>query len=349
MKNSSLLLSVLLLALLFTSAQAIAQDSVRSLINASSITSWVGEDGFHATVIQDIYDRYAKYNGSYPNGLTAGVVYTEGINWGGMVYDGGPQLIRVNGNNYQSGCKALSRPFRVRTDYSTADLTNDAAGYYMKDPRDVTPSDLAILRGQYQNDWDEWPADKGAPYYDADKDGTYNPDVDIPGVPGALQTLWINYSDDGTYPLYSADPIGLNITETYWVYGRDGRISNIIYKKVDIIYRGTPGAPPDSHIDSMYICQFTDADIGNNTDDFTGTDTTLNLGYIYNAHDSDLVYTRYNLVPPAVGNTFIQGVSYHTGSSSDSAIFNFKWEKGRKYFNQEALNQFHPSQNRRML
>ena len=99
MKKSILTLFVLLL-IIAISSQAIAQDPVRSLINASSITSWVGEDGFHPTVIQDIYDRYAKYNGSYPNGLTAGVVYTEGINWGGMVYDGGPQLIRVNGNNY---------------------------------------------------------------------------------------------------------------------------------------------------------------------------------------------------------------------------------------------------------
>ena len=87
----------------------------------------------------------------------------------------------------------------------------------------------------------------------------------------------------------------------------------------------------------MYICQWTDTNIGNYTDDFIGTDTTLNLGYTYNSSDNDLEYDKYNLVPPAAGNTIIQGVSRYTGNISDSAIFNFKWEKGRKYFNPKPL------------
>lgn len=87
----------------------------------------------------------------------------------------------------------------------------------------------------------------------------------------------------------------------------------------------------------MYICQWTETDLGNATDDFTGSDTTLNLGYTYNSQDPDPDYIQFGLAPPAVGNTIIQGVSKFTGNYSDSAIFNFKWVKGRKYFNPKPL------------
>ena len=43
---------------------------------------------------------------------------------------------------------------------------------------------------QYENDWTYWPADKGAPYQDVNSDGIYDPEIDVPGYPGADQTLW---------------------------------------------------------------------------------------------------------------------------------------------------------------
>ena len=54
----------------------------------------------------------------------------------------------------------------------------------------------------------------------------------------------------------------------------------MIYKKVDIIYKGTTASISDSRIDSMYICQWSDTDLGKSSDDFIGCDTTLNLGFI---------------------------------------------------------------------
>ncbi len=331
MKNRLHFLTVILFTFLFITSAGYAQNPVQSVIDVSSITSWVEDNGFHPPEINK------EYNGSYPNAFPVGVVYTEGINWGGLVHDADSQLVRVNGNSYLSGCSPISRLYRVRSDYYKADLTRDAENFFIEPRKDVTTEDLAILKSQYEKDWDEWPADKGAPYYDADKDGSYNPDIDIPGVPGALQTIWINYNDDSSRSLYGSDPIGVEVQETWWAYGLDGRIGNIIYKKVDIIYTGTSVTPPGSRIDSMYICQFTDTDLGNPVDDFIGTDTLLNLGYTYNSSDQDLQYGKYGIIPPAVGNTFIQGVSKYTGDSSDSAVFNFKWVKGRKYFNPKPL------------
>ncbi len=308
-----------------------AQNPKQSIINVSNITSWVGDDGYHDWVVND------NWNGAYPNGLSVGVIFAEGICWGGLVFDGQDQKVRVNGNTYSTGCSPITRLYRVRTDYYKADLTNDAENFFMKDRKDITTEDLETIKNQYEKDWNEWPADRGAPYYDTDKDGKYNPDVDVPGVPGALQTIWINYKDDISNLLYGSDPIGLEIQETYWAYSSLNPIGNVIYKKVDIIYSGTSTTPPGSRIDSMYICQWSDTDVGNYTDDFIGCDTTLNLGYSYNSNDQDLEYIKFGLAPPAVGYSIIQGVSKFTGNNSDSAIFNFKWVKGYRYFNPKPL------------
>ena len=50
-----------------------AQDPTQSLINGGNITSWVSNDGFHDWVVN------GDFNGSYPNGLPVGVIFSEGI------------------------------------------------------------------------------------------------------------------------------------------------------------------------------------------------------------------------------------------------------------------------------
>ena len=319
------------LANLLISTPIYSQDPTQSLINVSKITSWVDNRGIHDWIVAQ------GWNGAYPSDLPVGVIFSEGMCWGGLVYDGQDQKVRVNGNTYGTGCSPITRLFRVRTDYYKTDLTNDAASFFDKDKKDVTEEDISIVKNQYEKDWNEWPADIGAPYYDIDKDGEYNPDVDVPGVPGALQTLWIDYNDDLSESHYGSIPIGLEIQETYWAYTSFNPLGNVIYKKMNIIYQGTSLSLPNSRIDSMYICQWSDTDLGKSSDDFIGCDTTLNLGFTYNSNDPDADYIQFDLAPPAVGYTIIQGVSRYTGNNSDSAIFNFKLRKGYKYFNSKPL------------
>ena len=90
----------------------------------------------------------------------------------------------------------------------------------------------------------------------------------------------------------------------------------------------------------MYIVQWSDPDVGNSTDDFAGSDTTLNLGYSYNASPVDATYEGIGSPPPAVGYDFLQGVSQFTGNPADSAIFNLKWRKGYKYVNPKPMSSF---------
>jgi hypothetical protein len=324
-----------------TTMQKITANPGQSLIDINQITCWTRDDGYHDWVVGGSWD------GAYPNGVVAGAIFSEGVLWGGFVQDGTTPALRVNGNTYGTGCSPLIRLYRVRPDYATGDLTQDAADFNSIASTAVTDADKQALKDQYAKDWDEWPAfdgspdgNQGAPYEDVNGDGKYDPAVDIPGIPGASQTLFIKYDDALSNSLYGSPPVGLEVYETYWAYAAAGGLGNVIFHKVDIVYTGTPGVPSDSHIDNMYIVQWADPDVGNSTDDFAGCDTTLNLGYAYSSGYTDAVYQLLNLAPPAVGYDFLQGVSQYTGNPNDSAIFNLKWRHGYAYVNPKPMSSY---------
>ena len=319
-------------------AQMTVYNPSTSLIDINNITSWIYADGFH-----DGFMISSSWNGMFPKGSNIGAIFSEGIVWGGKVNDGQLPLVRVNGNTYTTGCQPVFnqyRVFRVRPDYQTGSLADDAANFYSLALDQVSQSNIDALRDQYETDWNEWPADRGAPYEDINDDGQYEPGTDIPGIPGAAQTLFIQYTDALSETTYGSQPIGLNISETYWAYAYTGALGNVIYKKVDIIYKGTEKSTANSRIDSMYIVQWADPDIGKSSDDFAGCDTTLNLGYVYNAKVQDSIYQAAGYGPPAVGYDFLQGVSQYTGNPNDSAIVNVEWRKGYKYVNPKPMSSF---------
>ena len=102
---------------------------------------------------------------------------------------------RVGGSTYSQGLlpgavvngvrESVDEPhvriYRVRDNWKTGSMIseiNDGEG------------SEAEIRAQYEKDWNEWPAEFGAPYEDVDADGSYDPNIDIPGFPGANQTVW---------------------------------------------------------------------------------------------------------------------------------------------------------------
>lgn len=68
-----------------------------------------------------------------------------------------------------------------------------------------------------------------------------------------------------------------------------------------------------------------------------GCDTSFNMGYSYNSNDQDIIYSKYLPAPPALGYLFLNGSSFNTGNNFDSAIVNFKWRKGYKFFHPKPL------------
>ena len=73
----------------------------------------------------------------------------------------------------------------------------------------------------------------------------------------------------------------------------------------------------------MYISLWADPDLGGAGDDLVGSDTTLSLGYCYNATNND---NTYGSLPPAVGYDFFQGPLIFTGDNADTAkMWGQKW------------------------
>lgn len=310
----------------------------QSVININNMAHWITKSTG--------YTISGSVNGcqvDYPIG-TGGLIFADGIVWGGMVHDGGVQELRVGGTTYADGVKAgrvvydgagnvigSTEPadhhvWRVRKDYKTADLTADASNYFQVIPPAVADAgQIQEVYVQYEYDWNNWPATWGAPFNDVDGDGLYDPTVDIPGYPGADQTIWVIANDipqivdengnalrilNTSQTLYGADPIGMELQLTLWAYkyGGGDPFGNIVFKSAKMKYVGLPGGPADATIDRMYISQWSDPDLGNSTDDYVGCDIDLSLGFAYNGTKKDNIYQGiYNLPVPAGGYDFLQG------------------------------------------
>ena len=126
----------------------------------------------------------------------------------------------------------------------------------------------------------------------------------------ADQVIWFVANDlsAGAVTGFLGSPsIGLEHQVTMWAYDSEGRLGNIIFRRNRLIYKGTDSTSVDATIDSMYISQWSDPDLGDFGDDFVGVDTLINTGYVYNSSDIDKGFLKYALPPPSVGYTLIQG------------------------------------------
>ncbi|MCH8928746.1 MAG: hypothetical protein IIB39_08535 [Candidatus Marinimicrobia bacterium] len=244
-----------------------------------------------------------------------------------MVNDGQLPRLRVGGSTYRSGMvegailgeqtgiaedPAASdvRIWRVRKDWVTADLLQDAAEFFNLDASSVSDAQIAEVRAQYGTDWDEWPAAKGAPFYDNNNDGLYDPSIDRPGLAAADQVIWFVTNDLDTSIVrgfVGSPPIGLENQVTIWAYDRDGTLGDIIFRRNRLIYKGNELTPENATIDSMFISQWCDVELGDSGDDWAGYDSLTNTAYFYNNSDIDNKFIEFGLAPPSVGYTLVQG------------------------------------------
>ncbi|MBI1803719.1 MAG: hypothetical protein HY033_03285 [Ignavibacteriae bacterium] len=298
-----------------------------SLMNINNITMWASDNGM---LERQPSDQTAGVG--FPRG-TASVIYAGGLVWGGLVKDGQQPLLRVGGQTYNIGTVpgAIIRPgigenpendgvriYRIRRDWATADLRQDAAEFFGIPTPEVTQDEIQTLREQYRKDWVEWPWQKGAPFYDRDGvpgyqaglDGLYDPSRDEPGLGGADQVIWFVANDldvAATRRLYGSPPIGLELQVTCWAYSHPKELANVIFQRYRLIYKGTAQTPSTAVIDSMYLGKWADTDIGDYADDYVGYSVERSLGYAYNADNSDSKYADFSLVPPVAGYDLFQG------------------------------------------
>lgn len=314
--------------------------TTRTLVNIGQIAMWIQADGKAG-----IFPFGNAAGTFYPRGSTPATafIYQDGLIWGGYVRDGSLPEIRVGGQEHASGTDPgailskgvaenpndranVNRIWRIRRDFATVPdeaLRQDAAEFFnASSAASVTSTQIQEVREIYRADWLDWPTYKGAPFYDADGDGQYQPqlnadgsprlfpEADEPGYADADQVVWfvVNDLNPATAAgLYGSPPIGIETQCTCWAYRRTDAMGYIIFREFRLIYKGRSDTPLNAIIDSMYVSQWSDPDVGQSGDDFAGCDTTLSLGYAYNSTSQDPTYQQAGYPPPAGGYDFFAG------------------------------------------
>ena len=329
-----------------TSSKTTPIDGFSTLANIGNISYWVSADG------ESGRNPYFGEAGVFYPRSTAEVIFATGVVWGARVLDANPD-IRVGGQTYVTGtlqgwietpgtyfgndstnARAISpsssqaRIYRVRPDYqglTTSDpgIILDAAEHLGIDTSQVTTGDAQAILDQYAMDWNNWPADLGAPYVDTNNNGTYDPSTDTPGIPGAHQTIWFACNDLNparTRSLYGSIPIGLEQQVTLWSFNQTNAFGQTVFRRDRLINKSGYA------LDSMFVCNWSDPDVGNYTDDVVGVNVQDGFSFGYNGFATDSRYDQYGLPPAAIGFALLQGPI--VPSPGDSACFDFHWRQG---------------------
>ena len=273
-----------------------------TFLDINELLCMVYNDGNFA---YDNANYLGKTDGLYfPRGTNKTIIYAGGI-WFGAKVDGEVRTVvaeygsELGPGNMVDGEAAPDRPdFKVYK---------------------INRGDNADNNPDYLN----WPADMGAP-------------VDDNGDPALLgdQMCWSVYND-ADYSKHnnsagSSQPLGIEIQQSTFAYGRTGALGKVIFMKFLIINKG------GNTLEDTYVSLWADPDLGGSSDDLVGCDTVLSLGFCYNDATVD---NTYGTAAPAVGYDFFQGPIVQ-GEAGDSAKFLGEWVYGMKNLPMTSFNKY---------
>ncbi len=290
------------------------------------------------------YDQSTGNSGLvYPKGTNKTAVFAGGL-WFGATVDGEvraevgeysweytPGLILADGE--------FTDPARVWEDsedgalvvYKVVRWTGNAEDSAHVE-RSVDPNDGTATDAIVHHSWSEYmagAAPRGAPWktYRLPDPASPGDSVDVPGpdVTGD-QMLWSVYNDadpdQHVNEAGNSSPLGLQIRQTTFAFDRTGALGNTIFLRFEIIHPNLATATDDVYrttLEDMYVSLWADVDLGGSADDLTGCDTTLSVGYTYNATNSDQIYGK---APPVVGYDFFLGPRTAGGDTLGMTSFN---------------------------
>ena len=287
----------------------VATNDNSNYIDINQCFMWVGNNGMGSH--SPITDGQGFF---WPGGreATLGAIFADGLIWGAKI----GREIRVNGATYRYGLQAG----KILSD-GTADDPSNSRYRIFKIRKGWESLPPGPERDALEKDYNEWPMEDGAPYVDIDGNGQFTPGVDKPQFVGDM-VLWCVSNDmdasRSTFT-YGTLPMGLEQQMTVFAFNRTGDLGDMVFKKYVIINKGS------LTLKDMYFGYWTDTDMGDANDDYTGCDTVLSLGYTYNGDNNDAGY--YGSTPPAVGYDFFQGPII-PATLNDSAKFLSSWRKG---------------------
>ena len=298
--------------------------------------------------------------------------FDQPIRVGGATYGSGSREGWIEGFGETavpaSGDDPFARIYRIRRDWAVMndnDLIEDAADCNEILFAEVTDDQVQVILDDYRWCWENWPVHLGAPFIDRNGNGVYDPPprfiypdelveggYDEPGVAGmnpdspADQVIWAVWNDLYRSLRFGSEPTGLEIQSTVWGYDRKDALGNIYFRRIKFINKG--GVEIDEsrnmgafYLDSMYVCQWSDPDVGSAGDDLVGCDILLDMGFAYNGNDVDIRYRDYGLPPPSVGYDILQGPAI--ASPGDVAVFDMRYRQNYKNLGMTGFAYFGPS------
>lgn len=277
------------------------------LIDVNNLNMVVVNNGAFA------YDFTANYNGGlfFPNHTTKTSIYAAGL-WIGAKVGGETRLaVAEYGQEYEPG-RILSPTTQDNPDdprlivYKVLPWKGvDADTGHVDNP---SASADRAEDGLSHHSWSEYingAKPFGAPTRIWDLNGT---PVEGPDVQGDMM-LWCVYNDldpaAHNNEAASTAPLGIQIEQSTFAFNRLGALGNTIFVKYKIKNLG------GNTLDSVFVSQWADGDLGDAADDLVGCDTlpdvnahSRSLGFFYNGTNHDNIYGD---IPPAVGIDFLQG------------------------------------------
>lgn len=141
-----------------------------------------------------------------------------------------------------------------------------------------------------------------APFVNVGGDpNVYEPALgDYPRINGD-QSIWTVINDRGNVSGSGASQIGMEIQTQSFAYASNDELNNMTFYFHTIINRST------LRLDSCFMAQWVDPDLGNAADDFVGCDVPRGLGICYNGDNNDEGIQGYGDNPPSVGCDFFEG------------------------------------------
>ncbi len=253
--------------------------------------------------------------------LFAGAVWIGGIDQGGQLKVAGatyrqtgndyyPGPLDANGEIDQTTCTDFDQMWQVlgaEIDAQRQLFVNQPLGFQAS-PSDIAPNIL------------NWPANNNpnnqlvgardlAPFYDYDGNQEYDATMgDFPVINASFQNyadqmIWWVYNDKGNIHTESGgQAIGMEIQTLAFAYHTTDEVDNMTFYKYVLLNKAT------TTLDSVYMGQWADPDLGCYTDDYIGCDTTRGLGIIYNADAMDEACpVGYLDQPPLLGIDYFKG------------------------------------------
>ncbi len=191
----------------------------------------------------------------------------------------------------------------------------------------VTTSDLSVYdrTGVATSDLEDWPIGVGAPFFaDLDGDrrqGDNEPTVTLdledagygtrrldlkggerPVIFGRQTAWWVMNDMGGAHDWSEEEPLGVEVRVTAWTLG-DLDAPDLLYStfyRYEIINRSA------DVLEDVYVGMHVDADLGDATDDYVGSDPTRGMVFFYNGDNNDDGQGGYG-VPPALGIDVLSG------------------------------------------